>query len=401
MLNLSCAILAGGRGSRLFPLTYKKAKPAVLFGPGYRLIDIPISNALNCGILNICVFAQYYPELLENHIQEAFYPQKIQPSKIEIFKPPIGPQGESILFQGTADALRKLKHHFEQSKEEYILILSGDQLYTMDFKPFLEMAEKKDAQLLIACLHVSEQDAKRMGIMKIDASNKILDFHEKPKKKEDLDRLKDDQDQLLASMGIYIFKKRTLLSLLEEKGDDFGKDLIPLQLKKGGIFAYPFDGYWEDIGTVDSFFKANLALIQEKNCLKIADEKYPLHSKTQLLSPPKIKNCFIEESLISLGTVIKAEKVKNSIIGSGTILEKGSELENTLILGNTQEDSKTHIGPFCKLKNVIVDEGAKIGANVRLENLKNLQEFDGDGVYIRDGICVVQANAVIPDNFEL
>lgn len=401
MLNLSCAILAGGRGSRLFPLTYKKAKPAVLFGPGYRLIDIPISNAINSKILDICVFAQYYPDLLEKHIEEAFFSQRIHPSKIQIFKPPIGPNGESILFQGTADALRKLKHHFEQIKEDYILILSGDQLYTMDFEPFLKMAEDKKADLLIACLDVHEQDAKRMGVMKINPAFSITEFHEKPQKKEDLDRLRNDQGRFLASMGIYIFKKQALLSLLEEDGDDFGKDLIPLQLKKGGVFAYPFEGYWEDIGTVESFFKANLALIEEEKCLKIADINFPLHSKIQVLAPPKIQSCSIENSLVALGTVIKGERVKNSIIGSGSIVERGSELTNTLILGNTQKDEKTHIGPYCRLKNVIIDEGAKIGANVRLENFKNLKEYNGDGVYIRDGITVVQAGAVIPDGFSL
>jgi glucose-1-phosphate adenylyltransferase len=401
MLNLSCAILAGGRGSRLFPLTYKKAKPAVLFGPGYRLIDIPISNAINSKVLDICVFAQYYPDLLEKHIEEAFFSQRIHPSKIQIFKPPIGQNGESILFQGTADALRKMKHHFENIKEDYILILSGDQLYTMDFEPFLKMAEDKNADLLIACLDVSEHDAKRMGVMKIDQDLKILDFHEKPKKKDDLDRLKNDQGRFLASMGIYIFKKQTLLSLLNENGDDFGKDLIPLQLKKGGVFAYPFNGYWEDIGTVESFFKANLALINEEKCLKLADEKFPLHSKLQVLAPPKIESCAIENSLVSQGTVLKADRVKNSIIGSGSVVEMGSELTNTLILGNTQKNEKTHIGPYCRLKNVIIDEGAKIGANVRLENFKNLKEYDGEGVYIRDGIMVVQAGANIPDGFIL
>jgi glucose-1-phosphate adenylyltransferase len=401
MDDLACAILAGGRGSRLFPLTVKKAKPAVLFGPGYRLIDIPISNALNSHIHDICIFTQYYPELLETHILEAFSEKRIHPAKIEVFRPPIGEYGETQLFQGTADAMRKLKSYIASKKQDYILILSGDQLYNMDFAPFLAKAKETEASLIIACLKVNEKDATRMGVMKIDDHSQIIDFYEKPKKKEDLLRLKHSEGSFLASMGIYIFKKSVLLSLLEEKGDDFGKDLIPRQLELGKVFAYEFTGYWEDIGTVDAFYKANLALVQEENCLEIASDKHPLFSKMHNLQSPKIEQCSIDHSLLAQGTVIKADKVSKSIIGVGAKLEEGSQVTGSIILSSSDKDKQTSIGKFSILKNVIVDEGVKIGNNVKLENFNKHQNFDGPGIFIRDGITIVQAGTQIPDGFEL
>lgn len=401
MDNLACAILAGGRGSRLFPLTFKKAKPAVLFGPGYRLIDIPISNALNAKIKDICVFTQYYPELLENHIKDSFFEKRIYPSKIEVFRPPIGELGETQLFQGTADAMRKLKSYIASKKEEYILILSGDQLYTMDFTPFFEKAKHTGAELMIACLKVEQKDATRMGVMKIDETQKIIDFYEKPKKSEDLNRLRLEDGLYLASMGIYIFKKEALLGLLEEKGDDFGKDLIPIQLKKGGVYSYCFTGYWEDIGTVDSFYKANIALIGDQNCLEMTNEQYPIFSKTHYLHSPIIKQCAIDNSLLAQGTIIKADKISKSIIGLGAKLEEGSQVTGSIILGSADKQSQTTIGKFSILKNVIVDEGVKIGNNVKLENFNKHQNFDGPGIFIRDGITIVQAGTQIPDGFEL
>lgn len=401
MDDLACAILAGGRGSRLFPLTFKKAKPAVLFGPGYRLIDIPISNALNAKITDICIFTQYYPELLENHIQESFSDKRIHPAKIEVFRPPIGELGETQLFQGTADAMRKLKNYIASKNQEYILILSGDQLYTMDFSHFLDQAKKTDASLMIACLTVNEKDATRMGVMKIDDSAKIIDFFEKPKKLEDLNRLRHEDGTYLASMGIYIFKKSVLLSLLEEKGDDFGKDLIPRQLESGQVYAYQFSGYWEDIGTVDSFYKANLALIANENCLEMSNDQCPIFSKAHYMPSPVIKQCSIDNSLLAQGTVIKADKVSQSIIGLGTKLEEGSQVTGSIILGSADKDKQTSIGRFSILKNVIVDEGVKIGNNVKLENFHKHQNFDGPGIFIRDGITIVQAGTVIPDGFEL
>jgi glucose-1-phosphate adenylyltransferase len=401
MKELSCAILAGGRGSRLFPLTFKKAKPAVLFGTGYRLIDIPISNAINSKILDISIFTQYYPELLEQHISESFYPSRISPCKIDVFGPPLGEFGEAQLFQGTADALRKFKSYFEAKDQEYILILSGDQLYTMDFQPFLEKAKQTGANLTIACLEVKQHDARRMGVMKIDGQDKIIDFLEKPKKIEDLERLKGNNGNYLASMGIYIFKKSALLELLDYVGDDFGKDLIPRQLELGGVYAYPFHGYWEDIGTIDSFFKANLALIHQTNCLEMANEKYPIISKLHHLSCPLIKDCSIKDSLLAQGTVIKAERISQSIIGLGSNIDEGSQVTNSILLGSTDPSQKTTIGRYSIINNVILDEGVKIGHNVKLQNFANLQNFDGPGIFIRDGITIVQAGTVIPDGYEL
>ncbi len=401
MKDLFCAILAGGRGSRLFPLTFKKAKPAVLFGVGYRLIDIPISNALNSQIKDICIFTQYYPQLLESHIEEAFYSSRIAPAEIKVYGPPLGPHGESQLFQGTADALRKLKSALVSIKQDYILILSGDQLYTMDFHPFLEKAKQTNAELMIACLPVKESDAKRMGVMKIDQNFQITDFLEKPQKQEDLERLKGQENQYLASMGIYIFKKEALLKLLDYPGDDFGKNLIPKQLEIGGVYGYPFAGYWEDIGTVDSFFKANLALISQKNCLELADEKYPIFSKIHHLSCPVIKQCSIENSLLAQGTIIKADRVSQSIIGLGVELEEGSDIKNSILLGTADKAQKTTVGKYTLLDKVIVDEGVKIGNNVKLLNFANHTHFDGPGIFIRDGITIIQAGTVIPDGFEL
>jgi glucose-1-phosphate adenylyltransferase len=401
MKDLACAILAGGRGSRLFPLTFKKAKPAVLFGTGYRLIDIPISNALNSSISDICIFTQYFPDLLEKHIEEAFFEKRIAPCKIEVFRPPVGSFGETQLFQGTADAMRKLKSYIAAKEQEYILILSGDQLYTMDFHPFLEKAKSTGAKLLIAAIPVKEADARRMGVIKVDQRDQIIDFLEKPKKIEDLERLKNQEGLYLASMGIYIFQKTALLELLDLPGDDFGKDLIPEQLKKGDVYTYPFSGYWEDIGTIDSFFKANLALIQQNHCLEMADERYPILSKEHHLHCPIIRRCSIENSLFAQGTLIKADFVSQSIIGLGAHLEEGVKISNTIILGSTDKKQSTVVGSYSVLNNVIIDEGVKIGSNVKLENFDNLTHFDGPGVFIRDGITIIQAGTVIPDGYQL
>lgn len=401
MNNLACAILAGGRGSRLFPLTFKKAKPAVLFGPGYRLIDIPISNALNAKITDICIFTQYYPELLESYIQDSFSQKRIDPAKIEVFRPPVGSFGETQLFQGTADAMRKLKHYIASKEQEYILILSGDQLYTMDFAPFFEDAKNKQADLMIACLKVNQKEAMRMGVMKINDEAQIIDFYEKPKKEQDLKRLALEGETYLASMGIYIFKKQALLALLEENGDDFGKDLIPIQLKKGQVYAYQFSGYWEDIGTVDSFYKANLALISQEPSLEMTSETHPIYSKVHHLQSPVIKECTIESSLLAQGTVIKADKISKSIIGLGAKLDEGSQITGSIILSSCDKDKQTSIGKFSILKNVIVDEGVTIGNNVKLENFNHHQNFDGPGIFIRDGITIVQAGTQIPDGYEL
>lgn len=401
MKDIACSILAGGRGSRLFPLTFKKAKPAVLFGTGYRLIDIPISNALNAHISSISIFTQYYPELLEKHIEEAFYERRIHPSKISVFGPPIGPFGESQLFQGTADAMRKTRAYFESLKEDYILILSGDQLYSMDFAHFLDKAKKSEAELMIACLEVNEADAKRMGIMRVDNEDRIVDFLEKPQKSQDLERLRTGDGTFLASMGIYIFKKQTLLKLLDLQGDDFGKDLIPRQLEKGGVFAYKFEGYWEDIGTVEAFYKANMALIHQKSCLDITSENRPILSKQHHLSCPLIRSCSIDDSLLSLGTTIKASKISRSIIGLGASLQEECEIYDSVLLGTSHEGIKTEVGPGSVLKNVILDEGVKIGARVKLVNKDACNHYDGDGIFIRDGITIVQAGTTIPDGFEL
>ena len=409
--TVASIVLAGGEGSRLRPLTSIRCKPAVSFGGKYRLIDIPISHSLNSQINKIFVISQYLPSSLKSHVEGTYTPQDEQPGDLEFLSPNESTQGASW-FKGTADAVRKNWDHLSQTPVEYFLILSGDQLYNIDFLQMLEFAKNTDADLVIASLSVEEAEAKRMGLLKTNDQGLIIDFIEKP---SDPALLKNFQissgknPRYLGSMGIYVFKKEALSKLLAECGDDFGHDLIPKKVKSGNAYTYVYDGYWEDIGTIGAFYRANLALTEQNHGgLDINDKKNPIYSRSKNLPETEIHGTKVVNSLISSGSVIEASSITHSVIGVSSCIHKGTIIEDSVILGNHADSippgpltTYFSIGENCIIKKAIIDEQTHIGNNVRLINQANLTKYDGDGVFIRDGIIVVTSGANIPDGFTL
>ncbi|MBS0620732.1 MAG: NTP transferase domain-containing protein [Verrucomicrobia bacterium] len=421
--SVATIILAGGQGTRLFPLTQHRCKPAVSFGGHYRLIDIPISNALNAQIHRIFVISQYLASSLHEHIVETYPLDPFRALKIQLLSPEETPEHKTW-YKGTADAVRQNLLHLESAPVDYFLILSGDQLYNMDFTDLITFAKQQDADLTIASIPVEQQEAKRMGLLKVNASHQIEEFYEKPSDPTLLSRFSLSQGALnghdilhpekthyLASMGIYVFKRAALFQLLEEKGDDFGKDLIPIQIKKGKAAAYVYKGYWEDIGTVASYYQANLALIDQNHCLNTYDEFNPIFTHPHHLPSPMIKGTLIERALIGQGSVIAAQEIKNSVVGIRVNIKKGTVIHDSVIMGNLYYDAPHHhhlplpkefsIGKNCRIQKAIIDEHTCIGNNVQLTNVKKLKNWDGDGIYIRDGIIIVTTGTKVPDGFIL
>lgn len=422
--KVACIILAGGKGTRLFPLTRSRSKPGVMFGGHYRLVDIPISNALNAQLRNIYILAQYYSSSLNSHIKETFQLDHYQSSRLVMLTPEETPEGK-IWFEGTADAVRKNIDYLLNSPIDYVLILSGDQLYNMDLSAMLEFAKDKDADLTVATLPVGDDIAPRMGIMEVNDAFDIVDFIEKPQEKEVRTKLKlsapfvkkhkihvSHEPAYLASMGIYLFKREVLVSLLQEDPrEDFGKHLIPTQMKKGKTAAFLYQGYWEDIGTVKSFYEANLALTHNELNLNLYDESAPIYSNTPALPSARVVGTRVVDSILCQGSVIFAKEITNSVIGVRSQIGEGCVIRDSILQGNQYYESPVEvvhesyreykIGKNCHFEKVIIDENVTIGDNVRLTNSSNLVNYDGDGIYIRDGIIVVSSGTSLPDNFTL
>ncbi|MFI5333610.1 MAG: sugar phosphate nucleotidyltransferase [Chlamydiales bacterium] len=412
--KVASIVLAGGEGTRLFPLTHSRSKPAVGFGGRYRLIDVPISNSLNSKIQQIYIISQYFASDLHQHVLGSFPFELFQRGDLKLLSPEETPKGKAW-YKGTADAVRKNIGHLLKSSAEYFLILSGDQLYNTPFIPMLHFARDTDADLVIAALPVGEPEAKRMGLLKTKSSGRVEDFYEKPQAPDLLKRFQLNRDSgvphYLGSMGIYIFKRAALASLLQEEGDDFGKHLIPTQIKRGKTFAYEFDGYWEDIGTVSSYYKANLALLKPTGSFDIHDETRPIYTTRHLLPSPLIRNTFIRNSIISQGAIIDAKEIVESVVGVRSQIRKGTIIHDSIVMGHKFYQPPPHltpplpsqfsIGEECELRKTIIDEHSCLGNGVKLLNKQHLQTFDGDGVYIRDGIIIVTSGTNLPDGFEI
>ncbi|MBM3200788.1 MAG: glucose-1-phosphate adenylyltransferase [Chlamydiae bacterium] len=409
-LSASAIILAGGQGSRLFPLTQHRCKPAVMFGGRFRLIDVAVSNSLNSSITEIFVISQFLAPTINGYVKKAYTDIKRQNHKIHILSPQQD-QGESSLYLGTADAIRKNIDILQNSTNEYFVILSGDQLYTMDIGDALNFAKKTDADLVIATLLVDQEDAERMGVMKISKTHEIVDFFEKPQSPEILGKFHLEESfskekPYLGSMGIYIFKRETLLHLLQEDPrEDFGKHLIPTQMQKGKTYAYIFNGYWEDIGTISSFYEANLKLLKKDTPFDLYNERYPIYGEKLHLPPAKIINTKVLDSTICDGSVVESSEIKDSLIGIRSHIKSGTKIVSSIIMGNQQyssDDQKTSpysIGSNCHIEKAIIDEHCVIGNNVKLVNEKNIKHLDAKEYFIRDGIIIVAAGTYLPDGF--
>lgn len=401
-IDMSCVntiILGGGTGSRLFPLTLTRCKPAICFAGRYRLIDIPMSNALNSGCQKIYILTQFLSSSLHQHILKTYRLESYNQGFIEILSPEQKPSKQDW-YQGTADAIRQNVEHLTDSDAEYFLILSGDQLYQMDFEEMALLAEETDADVVIAGLPVNENSAKRMGIFKVDSDQRITHFVEKPQKELEPLRSFIGEKPYLGSMGIYLFKKKVLLDLLkEDPREDFGKHLIPSLVPKGNAVAYVYQGYWEDIGTIASFYHANINLTTEKPFFNLKDDKFKIHTAQQTLLPTKIENTLLTSSLFCEGSQIYAKSISHSIIGPRLVIKKGTVIDRSYLLGN--DDYQTFIGETTEICGAIIDKQVQIGKNVKLINRDGLDSYENDTIYIRDGIIIVTRGAVIPDNFIL
>ncbi len=424
-VQVATIVLAGGQGTRLHPLTVHHSKPAVSYGGRYRLIDIPISNSINSDFRQIFVIAQYLSAELQHHVSQTYQFDHFNPGSVDVLTPQENEGGERQWFTGTADAVRKNLPTILKSTADYFLILSGDQLYNINFQSMVAFAQKHDADLTIASLPVNKKDAKRMGLLQIDGDGKVLDFVEKPQEDAVIDRFEMPQlvcDEwkmkapkkpcYLGSMGIYIFKRQTLIELLEQDPrDDFGFHLIQTAVQRGKTYSFLYHGYWEDIGTVASYYEANLMLTNAEDGLNTYDETNPIYTRSTYLPGPRIHATRINQSIICEGSIIEAEEISHSVVGMRSRIQKGTIIRDTVMMGNHLYmppllDGKPQkidygIGENCLIEKTIIDEHVKIGNNVKLINVKKLDRYEGDGIFIRDGIIIVTAGTSLPDGFVL
>ena len=410
-------ILGGGRGSRLYPLTEKRSKPAVPIAGKYRLVDIPISNCINSGINQIFVLTQYNSASLNRHIKNAYTFDRFSHGFVDILAAEQTSSNPNW-FQGTADAVRQSFMHFHDINWDYLLILSGDQLYSMDFQKMISHHLGKGAELTIATIPVTAKDATGFGIMKTNEDQKITAFIEKPA----ADKLpnwvsdtgadsKKAGKNYLASMGIYLFNRKLIHDILENgTGLDFGKDIIPELIKTNIVSSYQYDGYWTDIGTIPSFFEANLELCSDIPKFDLYSSGKSIYTHTRMLPPAKVMETEVSNALLSDGCIIHAKRIVKSLIGIRTRIGRGSEVENSCILGSDYYESleeilenKSHsipmgIGENSFIKNAIIDKNVRIGNNVKIVG-DLLLEFKDTPLYtIVDGIVIVKKGATIPDN---
>jgi len=406
-------ILSGGQGQRLYPLTKFRSKPAVPLGGKYRLIDIPISNCLNSQINKVFVLTQFNSASLNKHIVQTYKFDMFTGGFVDILAAEQTPDNPNW-FQGTADAVRQsIKHLVPYTEVNYVVVLSGDQLYQMDLRRVIQSHLDSSADITVAAVRVPAESASSLGIMKIQQNDgRVVAFREKPKP-EDLSEVRyeerADGRDYLASMGIYVFHKRFLVNLLlESTAADFGKDLIPQAVPNYRVFGYICDGYWEDIGTIRSFYEANLALTGTSPQFNFYDVNTPIYTHPRNLPGSKLSNCNIHQSIISEGCILNGSDIKHSIIGVRSRIGSGTTIKYSIIMGadrfetiEQMEENATKklpnigIGNHCTIINAIIDKDVRIGENVSIINAHNLQEKDDEHYCIRDGIIVVPKGSLI------
>ncbi len=425
MKKVLSIILGGGAGTRLYPLTKLRAKPAVPVAGKYRLIDIPVSNCINSEIFKIYVLTQFNSASLNRHIARTYNFTGFNEGFVEVLAAQQTPENPNW-FQGTADAVRQYLWLMEEWNADEYLILSGDHLYRMDYRQFIQRHRETGADITLSVIPIDERRASDFGLMKIDDSGRVIDFSEKPKGEAliqmrvdtsvlGLSKEQAQQQPYIASMGIYVFKKEVLFKLLREgiERTDFGKEIIPDASKDYNVQAYLFDDYWEDIGTIEAFYHANLALTQQPQPpFSFYDEQAPIYTRARYLPPSKLLDCQVTESIIGEGCILKNCRIQHSVLGVRSRIESGCLIEESLLMGadfyqasverqsNVQQgDIPVGIGSDSIIRHAIIDKNASIGHDVKIINKDNVQEADREsqGFYIRSGITVVLKNAVIPD----
>jgi glucose-1-phosphate adenylyltransferase len=421
--DVIAVILGGGVGQRLYPLTKLRAKPAVPLGGKYRLIDIPVSNCINSDLLKIFILTQYNSASLNRHISRTYRFSRFTNGFVEVLAAEITPSSPDW-FQGTADAVRQCFHHLQDYSDDTVLVLSGDHLYRMDYSKFIGRHFETNADLTISVTAARSEDASEFGLLKTDNEGRVLEFSEKPKG-EALEKMRVDTTQLglseaeaqrrpfLASMGIYVFRKEVLSDLLLNQmpeAIDFGKEVIPETLSRYNVQAYLFDGYWEDIGSISSFYRANLDMTLPLPPFNAFDAESPMYTRPRFLPGSKVLDCQVQNSIVTEGCILNGATIKKSVIGIRSRVEHGSHLEGVLMMGadyyQTLEVMQTDIsagmprvgvGHNCLIRKAIIDKNARIGSGVKILNEANLEHHDGDGYFIREGIVVIPKNGVIPD----
>jgi len=406
-------VLGGGRGARLYPLTKLRAKPAVPIAGKYRLIDIPISNCINSGITHIFVLTQFLSASLHRHVFGTYKFDVFSGGFVEIL-PAEQTLTRADWYQGTADAVRQQIHRFLSREPEDLLILSGDHLYRMDYSQFIRFHRESRADVTVAVLPVSATDALRYGILQTNDEGRIVAFREKPQGAEALEGLESrhgDERPYLASMGIYVFRMDVLVRLLEENsGDDFGRHIVPAAIESVRVYAFPFDGYWEDIGTITAFYKANLALTRPNPPFNFYDPHHPIYTRPRFLPPSRIDGCRMEGVVVAEGCWLYNSDIEECIIGLRSVVRPGAQLRQVVMMGaDYYEDDaekvenrrlgRPHvgIGQGVHIERAIIDKNARIGQGVIVRSHEGEPDQEEEHYAVRDGIVVIPKNAIIPN----
>lgn len=415
-------ILGGGQGSRLSPLTETRSKPAVPIGGKYRLVDIPISNCINSGIHRMFVLTQFNSASLNKHIKNTYHFSHFSKAFVDILAAEQTPENPRW-FQGTADAVRQCMHHIVNHEFDYILILSGDQLYQMDFKAMINDHINKNADISIATIPVNAKDATGFGILKTDDESFISSFIEKPKAdllpewtSETSDEMKAAGRNYLASMGIYIFNRDLLIKMLSENPEekDFGKEIIPRSLNDYKVLSYQYEGYWTDIGNISSFFDANLGLTDELPQFNMFDSAHTIFTRARMLPPSKVSGTTLERTIIAEGCIVQASRVERAVLGIRSRIGKGTTIVNSYIMGSDHYQTLVEIneqtnagqpligiGDRCYINNAIVDKNCRIGNDVSINGGSHLAEGDYGFYVVKEGIVVVKKGCMIPNGTKI
>jgi glucose-1-phosphate adenylyltransferase len=419
--SILAVILGGGAGTRLYPLTASRSKPAVPIAGKYRLVDIPISNCLNSGINRMFVLTQFNSASLNRHIKNTYHFSAFSSAFVDILAAEQTPDNPTW-YQGTADAVRQSLRHIGPFPSEYVLILSGDQLYQMDFNDMLNKHIESGSEISIATIPVPAREASDFGILKKNEDGFITSFIEKPKQELLADWTSDTGEEMqkhgkvyLASMGIYIFNRALMFDLLEnvfKEGTDFGKEIIPHSLHQFKVSSYQYNGYWTDIGNIYSFFEANLGLTKEIPDFNLFDNTNAIYTRARMLPPAKISGTTLEKTIIAEGCIINASRLEESVVGIRSRIGYGTTIVSSYIMGNdyyetiAEIENALHkgipnvgIGARCYIKNAIVDKNCRIGDDVRINGGNHLANTDHSLYTVKDGIVVVKKGAVLPNGF--
>lgn len=416
-------IMGGGRGTRLFPLTKDRCKPAVPLGGRYRLIDIPISNCVNSSINQIYVLTQFNTASLHRHIERTYQFDIFSGGFCAIHAAQQTYEG-SDWYQGTADAVRQNMRYILSNDPKIVLILSGDQLYRMNYQELIRFHKEREADVTISVQPVNRETAQSMGLLHIDREFRITRFVEKPKDPKILDQMKVPTEALksfgfpaktsrryLANMGIYVFESEALIRALERTDlVDFGKEVIPENLGTLQAFAYPFAGFWEDIGTIKAFYETNMMLLDRHSPFTFFDPEAPIFTRPRFLPPTKFLDCRIERSVVAEGGYLEECEIYRSLLANRSVVRAGSVLRDVFMMGADEMEGREErkenvrlerpdigVGPNCRIQRAIIDKGARIGAGVTIQNHETDSDFDGEFFYIRDGITIIPRRAVVPE----